>query len=156
MEKKLYRSRSDRMIFGVCGGLAAYFGIDPTIVRLIAILLLFAGGTGVLAYVVLAIFIPLESSPAKEPRDVIKENVEEIKQTATQFGDEMRSTFGKQGSEKSEAKTSADQNRYIFAVVLIALGVFFLLSNIFSWFGWHFWPVILILVGLMIIFGGRK
>jgi phage shock protein C len=46
MEKRLYRSRTDRVIWGVCGGLAKYFDIDPTIVRVIAVLLIFANGWG--------------------------------------------------------------------------------------------------------------
>ncbi len=55
MKKKLYKSRTDRKICGVCGGLADYFDIDPTIIRLIWVALLFAAGTGVLAYFVAAI-----------------------------------------------------------------------------------------------------
>lgn len=58
--KRLYRSRNDRMIAGVCGGLGQYFGIDPTIVRLIFVLAVLAGFAGVLAYLILAIVIPLE------------------------------------------------------------------------------------------------
>jgi len=61
MKKRLYRSRSDRMIWGVCGGLAEYFNIDPTIVRIIAVLLIFANGLGILAYLLMAIVVPLES-----------------------------------------------------------------------------------------------
>ncbi len=58
--KKLYRSRSDRRIGGVCGGLAAYFNIDPTLIRLLFILgLLFVGGT-LVAYLILMIVIPEE------------------------------------------------------------------------------------------------
>ena len=60
MEKKLYRSRTDQKICGVCAGLANYFGIDPTIVRLAAVaLVLFAGG-GLLAYIIAALVIPEE------------------------------------------------------------------------------------------------
>lgn len=58
--KKLYRSRSDRRLAGVCGGLAAYFNIDATLIRLLFILgLLFVGGT-LLAYIILMIVIPEE------------------------------------------------------------------------------------------------
>lgn len=60
--RKLYRSRIDRKIAGVCGGLAEYFGIDPTLVRLLFVLgLIFVGGT-LLAYIILAIVIPEESA----------------------------------------------------------------------------------------------
>lgn len=58
MEKKLYRSNDEKKIAGVCGGIAEYFRIDPTIVRLIwAAVCLFAG-TGILAYIVCALIIP--------------------------------------------------------------------------------------------------
>lgn len=58
--RKLYRSRSDRLFFGVCGGLGKFFNIDPTIVRLIFVLLVLLAGHGVLIYLVLAIFMPPE------------------------------------------------------------------------------------------------
>ncbi len=58
--RKLYRSRSESMIAGVCGGLANYFGMDPTIMRLIFLLLLFLGGNGLLIYLILWIVVPLE------------------------------------------------------------------------------------------------
>lgn len=60
MELRLYRSRSDRQLAGVCGGLAHTFGIDPTIVRLLFIFLALLGGPGLLIYLVLAIFVPEE------------------------------------------------------------------------------------------------
>lgn len=56
--KRLYRSRRDVMICGVCGGIAEYFDIDPTIVRLIAVVLIFGWSSGLLAYLVGAIIIP--------------------------------------------------------------------------------------------------
>ncbi len=61
MAKRLYRSRTDRMIWGVCGGLAKYFDIDPTIIRVIAIVSIFFTGLGLLVYIVMAIVVPLES-----------------------------------------------------------------------------------------------
>jgi len=61
MEKKLYRSRTDRKIWGVCGGLAKYFGIDPTIVRVIAVVSIFFSLLGVVAYIVMAILVPVEN-----------------------------------------------------------------------------------------------
>jgi phage shock protein C len=59
--KKLYRSKSDQMIAGVCAGLADYFDLDPTIVRLVFLLLLFAGTGGFWIYIVLWIIMPLQS-----------------------------------------------------------------------------------------------
>lgn len=61
MEKKLYRSRKDKKLTGVCGGIAKYFNIDPTVVRLIwSLATLFSVGTGLLAYIACAFIIPEE------------------------------------------------------------------------------------------------
>ena len=57
MEKKLYRSMVNKMLFGVCGGLGEYFNIDPTIIRLIWAIL-GCTGTGILVYFVAAVIIP--------------------------------------------------------------------------------------------------
>ncbi|HEY4161387.1 MAG TPA: PspC domain-containing protein [Candidatus Saccharimonadales bacterium] len=59
MTKRLYRSRNDRMIAGVCGGIAEYFNIDPVLVRIVAVILLLPGGfPGFLPYVILWIVVP--------------------------------------------------------------------------------------------------
>lgn len=56
--KKLTKSRNDRKLCGVCGGLAEYLNLDPTIVRLIWVLLVLAAGTGILAYLIAALIMP--------------------------------------------------------------------------------------------------
>lgn len=61
MEKALRRSRTDKMIAGICGGLGKYFGLDSTILRLVFVLLLIFAGTGLLAYLVMWLVIPYES-----------------------------------------------------------------------------------------------
>jgi phage shock protein C len=67
MTKRLYRSTKDRKIAGICGGIAEYFNIDPTIIRIIAILLLLPGGLpGFIPYVVMWIVIP------NDPGDRVK------------------------------------------------------------------------------------
>ncbi|MBI1797234.1 MAG: PspC domain-containing protein [Candidatus Eisenbacteria bacterium] len=58
--RRLYRSRTDKKIAGVCGGLAKYFGIDPVIPRVIWVILILAAGTGLLAYAIAWIVIPME------------------------------------------------------------------------------------------------
>lgn len=60
MAKRLYRSKTDRKIAGVCGGLAQHFDIDPTIIRVIAIVSIFFTGAGIIAYIVLALVVPIE------------------------------------------------------------------------------------------------
>ena len=58
--KRLYRSKKGRMICGVCGGIANYFNIDPTLVRLAFVLIAMGAGSGILAYIIAAIIIPDE------------------------------------------------------------------------------------------------
>ncbi len=58
--KRLYRSRKERMLAGVCGGLAKYFDIDPTWMRLIFILFLLLGGSALLVYLIMWILVPIE------------------------------------------------------------------------------------------------
>lgn len=62
--KRLYRSLTNRMIGGVCGGIAEYFGIDPTIVRILFVVAVFAGGSGLLAYIIAWIVIPESEAEA--------------------------------------------------------------------------------------------
>lgn len=81
--KKLYRSRKDSKIAGVCGGIAEYFNVDPTIIRLLAVLTIFFGGGGIVAYIIAWIIIPLEpideqpSSYASKKTTTKKENQKE-------------------------------------------------------------------------------
>jgi phage shock protein C len=58
--KRLYRSRDERIISGVCGGLGKYLTMDPTVVRLIFVLLALAGGPGLLIYLIMLIVVPEE------------------------------------------------------------------------------------------------
>jgi phage shock protein C len=58
--KRLYRSRTDKVLFGVCGGLAKYFNIDPVIVRLAFVILGLLNGIGVIVYIVMALVVPEE------------------------------------------------------------------------------------------------
>lgn len=63
-EKRLVRSRDDRMLLGVCGGLASYLNVDPVIVRLVAVLLTLWNGVGLLIYIVLAVIMRPEPDVA--------------------------------------------------------------------------------------------
>lgn len=59
--KKLYRSRSEKQVFGLCGGIAQYFNIDPTVVRLIALILAICSlGTAIAIYLVASLIVPKE------------------------------------------------------------------------------------------------
>ena len=65
MEKKLYRSKTNKTIAGVCGGLAEYINMDPTVVRLLWVLITACAGAGLIAYLVCAIVIP------EKPDDIV-------------------------------------------------------------------------------------
>lgn len=68
--KRLYRSRSNQQIAGVCGGLAEYFNIDPTLVRLLFVAFALMGGPGLIVYIAMAIIIPEEDKvPTKSKND---------------------------------------------------------------------------------------
>lgn len=58
--KRLYKSTSNKMICGVCGGIAEYFNIDPSLIRLAAVLIACFVGSGLLAYIVMAIILPAD------------------------------------------------------------------------------------------------
>lgn len=58
MSKRLYKSRHNRMLCGVCGGIGEYFGVDPTVIRLIFVLLAIFGMSGLLFYLICAIIMP--------------------------------------------------------------------------------------------------
>lgn len=60
MKKRLYKSNTDKKLDGVCAGIANYFNIDPTLVRLAWVIFSLAGGSGVLAYIIAAIVMPRE------------------------------------------------------------------------------------------------
>jgi len=59
MGKKLYRSTDNKIIAGVCGGLADYFGLDATLIRIVWVLLVLLAGTGILAYIIAWILMPI-------------------------------------------------------------------------------------------------
>lgn len=160
MEKRLYRSKTNKMIAGVCGGIAEYFQIDPTVVRLIAVLSIFLNGFGILAYIILMIVVPSQSSMATQPREAIRENVEEMKDSATRLGEDLRTSFPPGRSEAMEVPQARSRAISILGLVLIVFGAVFLAGSVFnisSWFNWSvLWPLILVAIGVLIIVGGKR
>ena len=66
--KRLHKSRNDRVLAGVCGGIAEFFGIDPTLVRLAWAVMIFFGGSGLLLYIICALIIPtIPGTPTMVP-----------------------------------------------------------------------------------------
>ena len=81
--KKLYRSETDRMIAGVCGGLGEYFDVDPVVVRLLFVVFALAGGSAIFLYIILWVIMPSKSSATTDSSEVVTENVKEMKKKIT-------------------------------------------------------------------------
>jgi len=144
MKAKLYRSTTDCMIAGVCGGLGAYLDIDPTVVRLFFVLLALGGG-GVLVYLLLWIVIPCNAQGEVDSATTARAGAQEIAQRARTLGDDIRGAV------------QADNPRatFIVGITLVALGVELLMQNLnIVWMRWlhlgMLWPLLLIAVVLLL------
>lgn len=132
MRKKLYRSRSDRVIAGVCGGIADYFEVDPTLIRLGFVLIVFLEGLGLLGYILAWIIVP--------------------ERPVTPEGEEVDYEVSDYQREEGESSEDTDNRRKFFGGVLIFLGLFFLADYWIPLFYLkRFWPLILIAGGGLII-----
>ena len=166
MQKRLYRSRSERMISGVCGGLAEYFNIDPTLIRLLFVITIFCGGAGILAYIILAIVTPNENSQSEANKDSMRANLKEMEQTAENIGHDIKSALDSKDPSKETGETQkyscSHKSSLVIGTIFLIAGILLLLSNLgpFNFYGWLswgvFWPIILIILGLLIIFRRRK
>ncbi|MEE8352844.1 MAG: PspC domain-containing protein [Dehalococcoidales bacterium] len=158
MPRKLYRSRTDSVIGGVCGGLAEYFNVDPVIVRVITVLLIFSGA-GLLAYLILWLVVPLQGSDAAQPRDTIQANANEIKETAEGIGQEVREAFSSREQDPETAARIRSRRRTWLGIGLVAVGGIILFANLnpWSWFRWGvMWPVPVIVVGVIVLVAARR
>lgn len=84
MNRKFERSRTNRIIFGVAGGLAEYFNINPIIPRLVFLALAFANGIGVVIYLLLALLMPRARAERAQPLQMMRENLKAIPQEVTE------------------------------------------------------------------------
>lgn len=139
MAKKIYRSGTDKMIAGVCGGLADYFDIDPVLIRLLWVLAFFAGGMGLLFYIAAWIIIPEKKNPQVHFTDV---NVE---------GEEPETVESLPRDDESTKR----RGHLIVGLIAIFIGLFFLMRQFMPFLPWHnAWPIIIILVGIAIVLSG--
>ena len=148
MNTIFYRSESDRMLGGVCGGLATYLGVDATLVRLFFVILFFGSGIGVLAYLALWIIAPEESS--------VNKNLtwqESLQDSGENFGERINNV----GSEFTSAMRQPHPKAgVIIGGALIALGGILFIENLgIPWLHWLdfdvLWPVLLIVAGGVIL-----
>ncbi len=137
MEKKLYRSRNDRILGGVAAGLADYFEIDPIIIRIAFVVAAVGWGVSILAYILLWIIVPETpldwQKKGPEPEDLKVEN------------DYINKMFNERLKRR--------QNRKVLGgILLIIVGVVWFMSNIFSFINIHYlWPLVLIILGIIIM-----
>mgnify|MGYP000005551154 CR=1 FL=1 len=127
MSKRLCRLKEERIIAGVCAGVADYFEIDPTIVRIVWLLSAFAG-FGILAYLVCWIIMP-EQNPSV---------------SADSYPN------GNSAADKEKSKQ-------VLGIVLIVVGSIFLIDRFFQWFDLSIIiPAAIIVLGLYILYGARR
>ena len=144
--RKLYRSRKDKMIGGVAGGLAEYFDIDPTLVRILFVVTLFVGGGGFLAYIILWIVVP------EEPFVIVTSDTSSTQAS----GNEAANPIPPQPSAEYY-QAHHEKRRNIGGAILIVIGVLFLMDNFVPRFHFgDFWPLILIAIGAGLLLKSRN
>jgi phage shock protein C len=147
MANRLYRSTTDSMLGGVCGGLGTYFNFDSNLIRLLFVVLAVAPGIGIPAYIALWLLVP-EASEADDTTlgERVREGADEMAGQARSFRDKLRSKSG----------PAAPITSFAMGAVLIVVGIGFLLRNLgFTWMNsvvriWV-WPSLLIVVGLVFL-----
>lgn len=140
----LQRSDSDKLLAGVCGGLAEYLGIDAVFVRLAAVLLAFASGVGLFLYPLLWLILPTKANAHLPFADRVADNIAQIGQTVTSSIEGWRAQPNSAG---------------IAAALLIILGLCFLGNNLgfFAWIGLGgLGAIFLIVAGLYLLFGRNR
>jgi phage shock protein C len=132
MTKRLYRSRKQRVLAGVCGGLGEYFDVDPVFVRILTVILTFAHGIGLIAYLVAWIAMPKAPMMPASP--------------------EQPESPGDTPVEIQPQREPSAWRIYLPGLIFILVGTVFLMDHLFWWFRWHHvWPVLLIIAGAAMI-----
>jgi len=156
MAKKLYRSTTDKMLGGVAGGLADYFDIDSTLVRVLFIVVVFLGGGGIIAYIILWIVVP--QKPYEIPKSSFNQSSSEDESGSNFSSTENKSdSFSVSNGSVAGSMTHSNNKQIWVAIVLIVIGGLLLLDNIFPHFNFdHYWPVILIGIGIGLLLKAKN
>lgn len=140
--QRLHRSRDDRLLFGVAGGLAEFFDVDPVLVRMGWILLTLATvGLAALAYVVLAVITPKSRQPISREAETVNDSSNDISDSAAD-------------ASLAEGPSKWYTARNVFGVGLILVGTIILLGNmgVFDSVRWDIvWPVAIVVLGVTIL-----
>jgi phage shock protein C len=125
MAKRLYRSTNNKVVAGVCGGIAEYFDVDPVIIRIAAVLLFLTKGIGLLAYIIAVIIIPKDTALSNQA----------------------------QSSAAPVSATTSRWGQVLPGVILIVIGGVLLVKELFWWYDWRITcALILMLSGVALIF----
>lgn len=146
MAKKLYRAREENSyIGGVCAGVAEYFDIDPTLVRLFFLFIVLMRGTGLVAYIIAWIVIPRKPAPSCPESDQGNKMSKQIKEN----NQGKNENNGKKGISKKDENPDKST---LLGITLMVLGAIFFVDFWIPGFYWRrFWPLVLIGVGIFII-----
>ncbi len=148
IKKKLYRSEKNKIVAGVCGGLAEYFNIDPVLVRIAFVIVSFFDGVGILAYIILWAFVSKKS-------DLKNVNSEE---NLKEFSKEVKENLDVAALNIKKC-TSSDKTKNIIAILIIVVGVVILLNQFnYIWFlsPYFVFPVLLIIFGIYLLLKDSK
>lgn len=145
MDRSLYRSRADRMLGGVCGGLSRYLGIDATLIRVFFVIVGLANGAGAWVYLVLWLAIPLEGIQG-DWQSNIRVGASEIRDKAQSLASDVSRAVGSGNA----------QTTWIVGAGLVLIGLVFLLQNFdIPWLRWlrfgTLWPLVLVAVGISVL-----
>ncbi len=171
MFKRLYRSRRDRVLSGVCGGIAEYLSVDPVLVRILWIAISCAFGAGIFIYIIGAIIIPEGEEQVPNSFDAADNYSDFGNEFNSDSGSEFNNetpgqgydfdgeSFETQREEWNEPpKYDAGKSRMLFGFILVCVGVIFFVREFFGWLDFKFlWPIIAIVAGVLFLTkGGRK
>jgi len=146
-QTRLYRSNSNSVIAGVCGGLGKYLNSDPVVFRILFVVTFLVGGSGFLAYIILWIVIPIEKTP-----NIFGEQTSKNSSYAANM-EEENNTNETQADKMEEQKQQPKNDGNLWGgLILITLGAIFLIDRFVPSidFG-DLWPLILIVVGVILI-----
>lgn len=165
--RRLRKSSTDRVLFGVCGGLGQYFDVDPVFIRIIFVVLGLSCGTGFFLYLALAVFVPKEGAD-DAPGHVLRNNIASMPREATTAVRDasegvFRSVAGESALRNAEPPPVKPEVRPIvhgdrnmkntLAIILIFIGALFLATNLGLFkIRWDYiWPVLLIGAGVLML-----